>query len=501
VTVKIKKNKRPLIIAVVVFCILSITSYIYLDNIYKGKREYALNKSITNIENVYTSVLNSYSKLSSTIYNTVINKKEIIDILKDANSDNQKIKSMARDRLYMAIKDDYDYLTTISLRQLHFHLPNNDSFLRVHLPKMYGDNLTKVRYSVKLTNSTLKPVHGLEEGRVYNGFRYVYPIISEGIHLGSVEISISPKAIIRDIQKVLDSNISFFINANLVKKKVLDKRHYHVSMLNSNLLHEKHDKELENSNIYYLFKKINPLVSKRLAESKKFAIYKYNKIFTFIPISNVEGMPDAGYLVGATNSMVIDKMMTDNLILKIIALLSSIWISVLIYYFVRTFYRVKVLAHYDELTELMNRRSFKHHLDVEIHKKTKELSLVFIDIDFFKDINDTFGHAEGDKILKEFATLIRENTRKDDLVCRWGGEEFLILFKNTSLDDAIAISYKLRKLIKEYDFSVPRGITCSFGVTRYVKNEEIEQFISRADEILYKAKESGRDIVMSDVDL
>jgi diguanylate cyclase (GGDEF)-like protein len=493
------RNNKPLLISILLFLVLFNSSYLYLESIYSDKKRFALKKSIANIENIYTSTINSYSKLSELIYTSIINQEYIMGTLKDANSKDNTIQDRARKRLYNLLKNDYQYyFANFQFRQLHFHLPNNDSFLRLHKPHKYGDNLSDIRYSVVKTNKTLSKSIGFEEGRIYNGFRYVYPIVLDDIHLGSLEVSISPKAIIKDIEEIIDTKIDFFINSKLVDSKVWDKRHYHISNINPNYLHEEHDKNINHDNRYYLYKKLNPIVADKMNSIEKFAIYRYNKIFTFIPIPNVEGIEGAGYLLGVTNSNVIEKMKNDNILLKVIALLASILISILVYNLINTYYRVNRLAHYDELTTLMNRRSFKKHLQNEIQDGSK-LSLVFFDIDHFKDINDTFGHLDGDRVLKEISTLIKSNIRKDDLISRWGGEEFLILFKDTSLQDSIKISEKLKELVREYDFSLNQKVTCSFGVTSYIDDEGIDEFISRADNYLYRAKDLGRDRVESDL--
>lgn len=155
-------------------------------------------------------------------------------------------------------------------------------------------------------------------------------------------------------------------------------------------------------------------------------------------------------------------------------------------------------AHYDALTSLANRRKFDE--DVQKHIKSHirheyELSLIIMDIDHFKKINDSFGHNEGDNILKLLANLLKEYVREEDLVTRWGGEEFVILLPYTSLEKARIVAENLREKVHFITLADGKELNCSFGVAQYYDHLLLEQWISNADAALYEAKESGRDKV------
>ncbi|WP_187647819.1 GGDEF domain-containing protein [Nitrosophilus labii] len=155
-------------------------------------------------------------------------------------------------------------------------------------------------------------------------------------------------------------------------------------------------------------------------------------------------------------------------------------------------------AKYDSLTKAMNKGSFNEIIGYKIieskHFKTP-LSIIIFDIDFFKKINDTYGHPVGDKVLSELADVIRENIRKSENFVRWGGEEFIILLQNTSLYNAKMVAEKLRQVLENHRFNKVGKVTCSFGVTQLKNDDTIETFISRVDRALYNAKERGRNRV------
>ncbi len=157
----------------------------------------------------------------------------------------------------------------------------------------------------------------------------------------------------------------------------------------------------------------------------------------------------------------------------------------------------------DELTKLYNRRHAMTALEIEF-KKCKRyrtpMSLIISDLDHFKSINDTYGHLAGDEVLRETASLIRENIREVDIAGRYGGEEFMIILPNTNLDGAVTAAERLRNKISETKILIPESdrnisITMSFGVCSYPEEtiEDKEDMIKIADEALYVSKQRGRN--------
>ena len=157
-------------------------------------------------------------------------------------------------------------------------------------------------------------------------------------------------------------------------------------------------------------------------------------------------------------------------------------------------------ASSDPLTGISNRTKFNEVLGIEIARSkrfTLPLSLIMMDIDRFKEINDTYGHNVGDNVLREFASRVSKSIRKNDLFTRWGGEEFIILITNVTRSGTVIFAEKLRLEIETFDFSPVGRITCSFGVTEFEKNDTIDSFIKKADIALYRAKSAGRNRVES----
>jgi diguanylate cyclase (GGDEF)-like protein len=159
-----------------------------------------------------------------------------------------------------------------------------------------------------------------------------------------------------------------------------------------------------------------------------------------------------------------------------------------------------VLAVTDELTSLYTRRyfndAFELQLDAARRDKT-ELSVAMIDVDRFKSINDTYGHAVGDEVLKRVARTCRETLRTGDVLARFGGEEFVVLLPNTGVEGVAAVAEKVRRAI-EHETGFPRPVTVSVGTSTWCWRQDAtgEALLRRADEALYIAKHAGRNRVV-----
>ena len=160
-------------------------------------------------------------------------------------------------------------------------------------------------------------------------------------------------------------------------------------------------------------------------------------------------------------------------------------------------------AKYDYLTRILNRRGFMPRIEEEVARVNRyggRLSLIMVDIDDFKGVNDKFGHSAGDSLLVSFAHLLTHHTRTSDLVARWGGEEFVVLAPNTSLKACEELAEKLRACVADNEFSSVGHVSSSFGVTQYQAGESWSDFLNRADNYLFEAKQSGKNQVVAKVD-
>lgn len=160
--------------------------------------------------------------------------------------------------------------------------------------------------------------------------------------------------------------------------------------------------------------------------------------------------------------------------------------------------QISRMAAEDSLTGLYNRRKINELIQHEIERSErykKGFSVIIIDIDYFKRVNDRHGHLAGDELLKIFAQILKDTIRHTDKVGRWGGEEFVVLCPETNLEGATSLANKIRQKINSATFNNYGQQTASFGITCYQQGDTMDSMISHADEALYAAKNAGRNRV------
>jgi diguanylate cyclase (GGDEF)-like protein len=308
--------------------------------------------------------------------------------------------------------------------------------------------------------------------------------------------------------KIFDSNYSY-IGATGVAIKISyiddmlkmfrQKYHFKVSFLNENgdivlsekdIMPEKNIDELPNLKKYK-----NEIISKEPLTLE----YENNNKKCLL---NTKYIPELNlYLLVEAN---LDDFITDVKDIFFINLFFSLFISliitIIITYMIKKYNKkLEYLADIDLLTNINNRRVFTLKLEhaMLFHQRHEQpMSLLFLDIDNFKDVNDKFGHITGDKVLTRIADILKTNIRKSDLLARWGGEEFVIAYVNSSMEDSIAVTEKLKSLI-ENDYILKNlnesFITASFGLSMLKKEDTIDDLVNRADMAMYESKNNGKN--------
>ena len=166
--------------------------------------------------------------------------------------------------------------------------------------------------------------------------------------------------------------------------------------------------------------------------------------------------------------------------------------------------QIRQLATHDDLTGLLNRRAMLDRMQLEQHRSLRSgspLLIAQLDIDHFKAVNDTHGHAAGDLVLQSFADTVRRNVRDTDVLARWGGEEFVLLLCDTPAADAVALMERLRQAVQAMQVPVAQGgqpitVTVSIGLARHTPADPLAGTLERADRALYAAKAGGRNRVV-----
>ncbi len=159
--------------------------------------------------------------------------------------------------------------------------------------------------------------------------------------------------------------------------------------------------------------------------------------------------------------------------------------------------RVEELSITDQLTQLHNRMYLENSFNKEIKRSKRynhPFAVIMLDIDYFKEVNDTYGHDVGDRVLVMISKILSEHIRETDILGRWGGEEFLIICPHTDNEEAFVLAEKLRTAIEDYRFDTVGKKTCSFGISVFdLSDEGYREVVKRSDDALYRAKKNGRN--------
>jgi diguanylate cyclase (GGDEF)-like protein len=505
---------------------VAIGIFIFLEILVLLAGHYVKKSEINNYLSVYSPNFRSHveianrhlTDISKIFYDTEINNPDIIDIISQASKTEDKEKlAVLRDRLHRKLSETYGNMLKYNVGQLHFHLPEAVSFLRFHKPKKFGDSLLGIRETLEYVNEYKTPISAFEEGRIFNGFRNVYPIYKGKEFVGTVEISFSFDAMQNVLSYMDATSYLFIIKSSIVGKKVFTNEK--VNYTKSEFKDFDYDKKsLKNSMQIGLDEmlRINGAIAKevdsRLEKGELFSLYfksediyqNYSIIISFSPVSNLDNKIVA-YIIHYDFGNFIDIILSNiKVIILALTLLAALIIGGLAFILINEHKKQNEMHHFavhDALTGIYNRHGVNEILNQKIAEYTRNsapLSVIFFDIDFFKRVNDTYGHDMGDYVLENIAKIVSKSIRLSDVFARWGGEEFILFLPNTEISAAIAVAEKLRKSIQSHGFSDIDTITCSFGVTQLQAGESKSAFIKRVDTLLYKAKESGRNCVISD---
>lgn len=359
---------------------LFITSELFLlskiNKIFDFKREIILKNHKTTITKEYQVIVNILRNLSQNTFRGFINKPKILEAFQKQD----------REELYKLLKKDYTYLKKLGFHQVHFHLKDNSSFLRMHQPHKYGDNLEDIRYSVIYTNKNKQFIEGLEAGRVVPGYRFVYPLFLKNKYLGSVELSFSIHKIVSEIEKVYNTHTHFLIKKNVFTRKVFDEfQRLYMSSIEHPEYIKLNRSYLNKIEPWYNNRKYTKIVDDGLKTKKIFSfeidinhgdtfLHKH-KVVTFLPVPNIKKTTFA-YFVFYSESENLKLIEEEATYAKIISSLVLFLFFIIIYIFY--LYQKNITQSRDSLKQLSK------GLEKKVKYKTKQLKDLNIELE---DIN------------------------------------------------------------------------------------------------------------------
>lgn len=198
------------VLSAIILIIWLITVAMFYEN-FKMKENTYLETELQRFEGEVNSTLITYEEFANYIFDELNQDDEILSIISQANTASDTEKKVLREDLYEKVSKGYPMMQKYRFRQFHFHLPTTESFLRVHLPEKHGDLLIDSRESVRLVNEMETEISGFEEGKIFNGFRNVYPLQYNNQHVGSVEISMSSASVIEILSELHEKRDYYFV--------------------------------------------------------------------------------------------------------------------------------------------------------------------------------------------------------------------------------------------------------------------------------------------------
>lgn len=511
VLVKLRKAKQ--LILGTLFILIGVSGYFIIEYMQKSKKEYYLNVQSNLLQVKYKASYKYFNMMTKDIYEKYSSDKKLINLFSQAANADIKKQAEIRNNMYQYLYKNYKRLNNMGITQVHFYLPNNITFLKMYNPNMFGDDVSLLKKAVNFTNETLEEHEGFEACDFMTGLRFVYPMFDlNHKHIGSVEISFSTKELLKSItdEFVYDSHV--LVSKSIGKGNIIEEE-LGTNYKNSweavgYYIEESTHKSIGDVNLYEKINKpkLTEEIAKGIKSKKSFAVVTrdnyQNIIISFLPISSVIAGDNIAYTVTYTESDYLSniKLQTAYIFYLFFSILVLLYIFAL--YVLSSQTKLKKLALYDNLTKLPNRALFMIEFNNELNRAVRyetKIALLFLDLDGFKAVNDTFGHQVGDELLKEVADRITSRIRSSDFAYRLGGDEFTIILNDvqssaTAIDIAQEIIGEINKDIVINHEVVHVG--ASVGIAMYPENSrDMPTLIKQADDMMYISKENGKNQV------
>ena len=409
-----------------------------------------------------------------------------------------------REALHAYVIHDYQRLQRedSNLHIMHFIDTQNHTLLRMHQPNNFGDDLTHIRPIVRDANQLKLPLQGFEVGKNGITYRIATPLINHrGEHFGLLEFGVRPNYFVEKMVSRFGIESMILVKSDSLGKLLADYRFE--QMGDYSIIQQS-----------ALFKK---LMSNLTLDKQSYTVKVDGQtylIITSLNQTNHQGEVVSKIVVAKNISEIVKQNNLSLLKENAVNLFGLLFLLVLVYAMFSRYGRalensyhtiqalhikshdLKNQANTDELTGLYNRRFFNQAL-TRILELKESGSLVFFDIDHFKSLNDAHGHHAGDKVLIELASMMQNFFRQDDLLVRWGGEEFVVFINNISLEDAVNKADRFRAFVESSATKhQPFAFTISGGVTHIRADDTLDKLFQRADQRLYAAKETGRNRII-----
>lgn len=462
---------------------------------FHSRRSFIKQEKLELFRSHYSLIAHTFEKLSEAYLQKICIEDYAESIYTVQQEKNPADLHDLRKKFYSDLDGFYKEIREKGFQQLFICTAAGEKLLTLTGGKTFSVDINLPSVSVEDVNRLQQPVSGFEAGDTFSGYRYVYPLYYEEKLVGYAGFGVSQKAVIQEFQKwypeILE-NLGFILFDSF-------------GDLSDTEIYSPDDKSESFSADY--FEEIDiALLESEEDEDGLVNILKntHGDPFLFMGIPVLDAHKDiAGLFVSVDKSSELKYLNRAYLFIFIsYGMLSAMLIAALAGSWLYK-KQIEKTAAFDYLTGLYNRLiidEFLSHALFRFIRYGAVTSLIMLDLDHFKQVNDTYGHRVGDIVLVSLSALLERTIRESDLAGRWGGEEIVVILPETDVHNAAILAQRLRKSFEEYHIKEIDGesVTASFGVIEICsKHTSTESIIADADRYMYKAKFHGRNRVCS----
>lgn len=496
--------------ALIALLVILLSIALWLLASYQERQEGFSRFNIELLNKQFAMVLDKYSSIINLIYETEIKTDPVQSYFyKGIKASTTNQENLYRDSLWNQLKNLYNHLNPHTIEYLHFHKANNETFLRFEKPFQFDDISNKTHTPIHTSTPLPNVINGFLEYKGFHLFQYVFPMQYGHEHTGFVEISISLKTIITELRQHLYEefqlliltqdngspsssrkyesfkpwaiNPRFMVDINYGEPDFL---HHEISSGDRSRIIESLYKSIQNHEAFTLIIKRN---------------HRHN-LLTFIPIFGFRHEVVSFLL----SSQDIDEIYAQDrafiVVCLILAFLCLLFLFISIQHY-RLHRKMTTLSSMDFLTQTYNRTHLLNAITREWERFQHHqhgFLIVLIGVDHFKTINEHHGHLKSDTTLGIIAKIIVQNIRKQDVLGRYDGDQFLLLLPDTDLDTGFQVAETIREQIAAYIFPFMHQITVSCGIAEITPEcRKVSDLISLAEQHLQQAKANGRNNIQT----
>ena len=370
------------------FILTNVIIYVITQKNQDERINLALDGHLEKLQTHYEILLYHQKLTADAAYKSTISNNKVIEILTKAQTASKDEKTILRNKLLNILKKKYEILKLKGVLQYQFNFPDNKTFLRVHKPSKFGDDLKSIRYSYNYTNKTHKSISGLEQGKTTHGFRNVYPVFNKDQYLGAMEISFSSELLQGILNKINKIHTHFIVDKHVINVKAWKRDDfistYDQSNENENFMMTKtknHNKNLYVENYSFLLSSIKEEIDKNLKIENEFNLYvSYNdniNVISFLPIKNIKDKKAVAWLVSYEYSNFIKGTLDNTLNFRIYSFI----VFLFLYYFIYRIINQKKLSDKkveEKTAQLKNiNDNLEQRIKLEVEKNQKVQKQLF----------------------------------------------------------------------------------------------------------------------------